>query len=130
MLSCRSYSIQLQTIFTAEYKRMVIVANLPYIPSHEVLELEDHVQGYEPHLALDGGPTGAEIMIALLDEVWTLYASYNKEILVFFEMDPVNIPPLDMWFNEHQGLSRIIKKDMNGIERFYQISFPSNTKNE
>ncbi|MEW6428385.1 MAG: peptide chain release factor N(5)-glutamine methyltransferase [Thermodesulfobacteriota bacterium] len=38
-----------------------IVANLPYIPSGEIAGLMPEVAGFEPRLALDGGPTGTEL---------------------------------------------------------------------
>jgi release factor glutamine methyltransferase len=37
-----------------------LVANPPYIPSAEVLQLQPEVQCHEPHLALDGGETGLD----------------------------------------------------------------------
>ncbi len=36
----------------------VIVSNPPYIPSDDVLNLDDAVKNYEPHLALDGKEDG------------------------------------------------------------------------
>ncbi len=39
----------------------LIVANLPYIPHQEIATLSREVQ-CDPHLALDGGPAGTEIM--------------------------------------------------------------------
>lgn len=36
----------------------LIVANPPYIPSDDLLNLMPDVRDYEPHLALDGGPDG------------------------------------------------------------------------
>ena len=38
----------------------MIVSNPPYIPSHEMLELDASVKDYEPHLALDGGNDGLD----------------------------------------------------------------------
>lgn len=39
----------------------VIAANPPYIPSADVPTLPAEVAGFEPHLALDGGPDGLDI---------------------------------------------------------------------
>jgi len=36
----------------------LIVSNPPYIPSAEISALDRQVAGYDPHLALDGGPDG------------------------------------------------------------------------
>lgn len=43
----------------------LIVANLPYIPAAEILELEAEVQR-DPVLALDGGPVGTELIVQFL----------------------------------------------------------------
>jgi len=38
-----------------------VVSNPPYVPSVDVPELPAEVAGFEPHLALDGGPDGLEV---------------------------------------------------------------------
>ena len=45
----------------------VVVSNPPYIPSAVVPTLPDEVVGFEPGLALDGGPDGLDIFRRLLD---------------------------------------------------------------
>jgi release factor glutamine methyltransferase len=47
----------------------IIVANLPYIPSERIETLDASVQDFEPHLALDGGLHGYEIINNLLDQI-------------------------------------------------------------
>ncbi len=49
----------------------LIVANPPYIPSAEILELEPEVKDYEPGIALDGGPDGMEFYRRLAREAAT-----------------------------------------------------------
>ncbi len=44
----------------------VIVSNPPYIPSADVPDLPAEVAGFEPHLALDGGPDGLAIYRRIL----------------------------------------------------------------
>jgi release factor glutamine methyltransferase len=39
----------------------VIVSNPPYIPSADLQDLPTEVLGFEPHLALDGGPDGLDV---------------------------------------------------------------------
>lgn len=45
----------------------VVVSNPPYIPSAVVPTLPDEVVGFEPGLALDGGPDGLDIFRRLLE---------------------------------------------------------------
>ena len=45
----------------------LVTANLPYIPSRELLNLE--VSKHEPILALDGGPDGADLIRRLLEQL-------------------------------------------------------------
>ena len=46
-----------------------IVSNPPYIPSGDIAGLDHSVQGYEPHLALDGGEDGMEFYCAIT-QMW------------------------------------------------------------
>ena len=45
----------------------VLVSNPPYIPSAVVPTLPEEVAGFEPHLALDGGPDGLDLFRRILD---------------------------------------------------------------
>lgn len=45
-----------------------VVANPPYIPSADIETLPAEVAGFEPRLALDGGPDGLDIFRRLADE--------------------------------------------------------------
>lgn len=38
----------------------LVIANPPYIPTADIAELPAEVAGFEPHLALDGGPDGLD----------------------------------------------------------------------
>jgi len=46
----------------------LVVANLPYIPTAELRELEPELREWEPWVALDGGPTGTTLIERLLEE--------------------------------------------------------------
>ncbi len=46
----------------------LIVGNLPYIPSNEVVDLPAEVLNYEPILALDGGQEGLDCIAKLIKE--------------------------------------------------------------
>lgn len=54
----------------------IIVANLPYIPSDKIADLDSSVKDYEPLLALDGGKTGFELINKMLEQV------LNQDLLV------------------------------------------------
>jgi release factor glutamine methyltransferase len=45
-----------------------ILSNPPYIPTAEIPNLAIGVRDYEPHTALDGGPTGLEIVAAIVTQ--------------------------------------------------------------
>ncbi len=45
-----------------------VVSNPPYIPSADVSDLPLEVAGFEPHLALDGGPDGLDVFRRLVSE--------------------------------------------------------------
>ncbi len=61
-----------------------LIANLPYIPSARIATLEASVKDYEPHLALDGGEDGLELIAAFLDQAPTFLAPKGW---VFLEVD-------------------------------------------
>jgi release factor glutamine methyltransferase len=46
----------------------VIMSNPPYIPTGEIERLEPGVRDYEPHLALDGGPDGLDMVRGLIEQ--------------------------------------------------------------
>lgn len=52
----------------------VVVANPPYIPGGEIASLAPEVAGFEPVLALDGGPDGLEPMRRVADALPALLA--------------------------------------------------------
>jgi len=52
----------------------VIVSNPPYILTDDLRDLAPEVQGYDPHLALDGGADGLEAYRALAPEIARLIA--------------------------------------------------------
>jgi release factor glutamine methyltransferase len=45
-----------------------IMSNPPYIPTATIDELEPGVRDYEPRVALDGGPTGVELVARLIEQ--------------------------------------------------------------
>jgi release factor glutamine methyltransferase len=51
----------------ANQKYDMIVSNPPYIPQQELPDLMRDVRDYEPHIALDGGEKGLDIIIKLIE---------------------------------------------------------------
>jgi release factor glutamine methyltransferase len=54
--------------YPADSSLDIIAANLPYIPHDRIGSLEESVKGFEPHVALDGGPEGLTLIQQLLIE--------------------------------------------------------------
>lgn len=48
---------------------LIIVANLPYIPTSRIPQLDSSVKDFEPHLALDGGDDGFELYRKLFNQI-------------------------------------------------------------
>ena len=46
----------------------LIVANLPYVPESDISKLPPEVREFEPHIALDGGPDGLQVVTQLAEE--------------------------------------------------------------
>lgn len=59
----------------------VIISNPPYINSEEIKSLMPEVVDYEPHLALDGGINGLELISKLLKQAEKVLK--NKGLLIF-----------------------------------------------
>ncbi len=56
-------------IHNTKYKSLIIVTNLPYIPTQRIPYLDSSVKDYEPHIALDGGEDGFELYRKLFQEL-------------------------------------------------------------
>jgi release factor glutamine methyltransferase len=46
----------------------LVTANPPYIPSGELAGLDRHIRDFEPRLALDGGPDGLQLELAVVKD--------------------------------------------------------------
>ncbi len=90
-----------------EYK--CIFANLPYIS--DMNALEESVKNYEPHIALDGGLDGIEIILRLIKELHT--KKWKGTLLL--EMDPQQIAIIKE--------KKEIIKDQFGYNRFIKINY-------
>lgn len=62
-----------------------LIANLPYIPKSELAHLPKSVKNYEPHLALNGGSDGWQLIKKLLTQCSHLD---NPPSNIYLEIDP------------------------------------------
>lgn len=70
----------------------LICANLPYIPSSEMQSLMPDVGCHEPHLALDGGPEGLDLILRLLEQASSRIEPQGRALL---EIWPASLSALE-----------------------------------
>jgi release factor glutamine methyltransferase len=103
----------------------VLVANLPYIPTHRFEQLPREIRVFEPRAALDGGEDGLAVMRRLLAQLQT---HANRNAIVLLEI------------SEEQGKSAMeaayhilpravvtLHRDLEGLDRVLEIQM---TKDE
>lgn len=92
----------------------IIVANLPYIPTNDYLNLDSSVKDHEPRIALDGGKEGLDQILKLLEQV-----KDNMNVkAVILEIDPEQTKILDVL---DLGFSKEFIKDFRGLFRFLKL---------
>ena len=89
----------------------LIIANLPYIPSARIKILDNSVKDFEPHLALDGGPDGLDLVRKLLKQAEE-QLSKNGEILL--ELDITHTQKKMKEF-ENKWKVKIIESSASGV---------------
>lgn len=100
-------------------EQTIVIANLPYIPSQNLLGLEEEVKK-EPMLALDGGKSGAEVIIKLLNQVKKKkFMNLTLLLEIYEDQSDYIINKATEIFNR-QLHSKIIK-DQYGVERFVKF---------
>jgi release factor glutamine methyltransferase len=90
----------------------IIFANLPYIPTSNINDLQDSVKNYEPHLALDGGEDGLNLIRKLLNSAKKFLT--NDGVLLL-EVDDTHIDPGE--FETEWDIKK--RNDTNGFNRFW-----------
>ena len=90
-----------------------IVANLPYIPTADLRELQREVK-YDPPLALDGGKDGLTIIKRLIESVPGKIASNG---LIALELGQGQAQQLSGFMANQNFRDISIKKDYQGVER-------------
>ena len=97
----------------------IVAANLPYIPRRRLNQMPREIRHYEPHIALDGGPDGLEVILRLLSQV---PARVVRAAIVFLEI------------SEEQGAAALqaastlftkadvrLHRDLEGLDRVVEI---------
>jgi release factor glutamine methyltransferase len=73
----------------------ILIANLPYIPTHWLSKLDPDVKDFEPDLALDGGPDGLHLIDKLLKQAKT-------------KLKPNGMIFLEIWHEHNENLKKIV----------------------
>jgi release factor glutamine methyltransferase len=96
----------------------VVVANLPYIPSAELDQLAPEL-AFEPRQALDGGPSGLEVMRELLAQA---RQRLRRGSVLLLECGHDQATALSRIARDHwPGAAIAVHADLAGIERFVEI---------
>ena len=99
----------------------VIVANLPYIPSYRLKELQAEVR-WEPPIALDGGPDGLDLIRRLLAQA---RGKLSRGGIVLLEIDPEHQAPLRQLAGDlYSGAAVSVERDMAGLDRIFVVELP------
>lgn len=113
-------------IHDTRYTILIIVTNLPYIPTDRIAYLDSSVKDFEPHVALDGGNDGFGLYRKLFQQLSTLgVVSGLHPRLIIGEIDYTHG---DLAANEAQkyfpGAAVEIKKDLAYLQRILTIKYP------
>jgi release factor glutamine methyltransferase len=117
---CRFHQLDvLKDDLTAIPKTNLIVCNPPYISKADLSTLMPDVIQHEPVLALDGGTTGLEFFISLLDRIHTLALPGCR---LYVELGHDQRPQVDAF--HHPNWTRDAwRHDLAGISRVVRFTF-------
>ncbi len=102
-------------------KRIIIVANLPYLPMSDKKNVMKDVVAYEPHQALFAPDNGMEYLKKLIRQLRDEPAT--KDGTLYAEYDPPQTDALKKWIQTERPTHAIkIKKDTCGKNRFLKIT--------
>jgi release factor glutamine methyltransferase len=98
-----------------------VVANLPYVPTHEIAAAPDPVS-HEPRLALDGGGAGLDLYERLVPTLEELLAPGGA---AFLEAAPANVVDLALLVRHRWPSATVeVKADYSALPRFVSVIAP------
>ncbi len=96
----------------------VIVSNPPYVATHEMSELDPGVREHEPHLALDGGEQGTEVIARLIPQA---AERLRPGGWLLIEVGPYNAQRVEQLVDDESTLSlEVTIPDLAGHARVVQ----------
>jgi release factor glutamine methyltransferase len=96
----------------------LVVANLPYIPAARVPTLMPEVALWEPHLALDGGDDGLDLVRVLLADAPRIVRPGGTILL---ELDPEQMAPARVLLPDARAT---VIPDLAGLDRVLRLELP------
>lgn len=97
----------------------IIVANLPYIPEHDLQILPKSVKDYEPHKALDGGENGTSLIKELLVQA---EKRLKPEGSIILELQPKILEKVGKFAERFYPKAKVsVAKDTFDVDRFVVI---------
>ncbi len=106
----------------AQDDKLIIVTNLPYIPTSRISILDSSVKDFEPHLALDGGADGFDLYRKLFSQIKHQPRRLHPKLIIC-EIDHIHgniaIAEAKKFFPKAQIE---IKKDFAGQDRILLLS--------
>ncbi len=95
-----------------------VVSNPPYVSSAEMETLDTEVRSFEPHIALEGGPTGTEVIERLVPQAAQRLRPGGWLLL---EIGPSSVERTEQIISENAQLERLpTLKDLAGHPRVVQ----------
>jgi len=108
----------LRPLLSKAGRAQMVIANLPYVKTHEIESLEPELQ-WEPRLALDGGPDGLKLIFRLIDQAREVL-SVNGVLLL--EIAPDQAKKLNRRLESDTAWTKCqVFKDLAGLPRIVEV---------
>lgn len=103
-------------------KRLIVLANLPYLPLSDRSILQKDVIDFEPHGALFTDKDGNALILKLLEQLRRFLKAHPIPVHAFFEFDPPQATTLNHEAKQQFPKANIqIHEDTCGRKRFLEI---------